>query len=249
MYFIGELVCFVQSNGGKIMTSILPIMILLLMIGIPASIMKLFSRNPHFKQWFRLILAGYLAVLLVGAVLGFFLPMKSNNISGKIVRAKVSEEYVDSYELAVKGTLDDEEYVFKQKEWSFDYQAEVLNLKTVNDLPFSAQIVVKKTAAGDGKITASFYRGRTYINQWDVTELTNPAQLSLEGTTLILENPEFLTLEFADFSNVFPVTQFTGGNWFDPGTNFSSGQDMLYLTIPKDVKIANQSALYIQHLD
>lgn len=229
------------------MTLILPILILLFLVGVPMSIMKLFSRNAFFKQWFRLILAGYGAILLVGTVLVFILPMKSN-ISGKIVQSeRPEEEYVDLYEVAMLGKLEEEKYALKQKEWSFDYKEDTLELKAEAEGQFFSQIVVERTDVSDGNIQAVFYKGRTFINNWDVTAVTKPVVLTLDGNTITLGNPEHVSLEFSDFGNPFTVAQFTEENWFEKGGNFTSSQDLLYLKIPKNLKINNPTQLYIQY--
>ncbi|WP_147534558.1 hypothetical protein [Bacillus marasmi] len=229
------------------MTFILPILIILFLVGVPMAIMKLFSRNSFFKQWFRIMLAGYLAILLVGTVLVFTLPMESN-ISGKIVQSERPEmEYVDLYEVALQGKLDDEKYALKQKEWSFDFKGDALELKAEVEGQFFTSIVVEKTDAADGKINAIFYKGKTYMNNWDVTAATKPARLILDGNTLMLGNPEHVQLEFSDFRNAFPVAQFTKERSIMQGGNFFSNQDLLYLKIPKSTKITNLTQLYIQY--
>ncbi len=64
-----------------------------------------------------------------------------------------------------------------------------------------------------------------------------------------IENQENLTLEFTQFQQAFPINQFTGKSGFSHSHNFYEGISVLYLKVPKDLKINAQSELNVQYVE
>jgi hypothetical protein len=84
----------------------------------------------------------------------------------------------------------------------------------------------------------------------EIAELANPPGLTLTGDSLTIKNSKASNLAFTQFSNPFSVSQFTGeASLFDHDTDITHGQSILYLRIPKDLELHDQSNQDIQFVE
>ncbi|WP_066069100.1 hypothetical protein [Neobacillus soli] len=198
----------------------------------------------------RWIVGGYLAVLLICAGIDMVHPFKGMADLKKVNTEKLNKESTDLYDAAVAGRIDTVDSKYIDKKWDLSFEDQKLNIAVENDEYFYTQIFVDRKNSNDDKIEAIFYKTRASANGMDITKLTHPIRLELAGNTLFLKNPKKVKLEFTTFNNVFTVNQFTGeDSLFSHHSEFSGGQSILYLRIPKDLQLIDKSNLNLEYVE
>lgn len=198
----------------------------------------------------RWIVAGYVAILLICAVVVTVNPNKDQADWKMIDIEDLEKKNQDLYNYAIAGKIDTVDSKFINEKWDLDYREQQLNIEVAAAEFLNTQIIVERKQTNDDKIEAIYYKTRTSVNGMDITNRTNPLRLELAGNTLSLMNPKKVTLEFSMFTNVFSVNQFTGeDSLFDHHSYISEGASILYLQIPKDLELMDKGDLNLQFVE
>jgi len=199
---------------------------------------------------FHWILGGYVAILLICTGVSPLLP-DSKEIKYKFISDShdLDKESTKLYEEAIEGNIDSIDNKFINKKWNLDYGGQELTIATENDELISTAIMVERKNTNDGKIEALHYKTRSTVNNMEITELENPLRIELNENTLTIMNPEKVVLKFSQFQQAFTVNQFTGEKPFSRATHFNGGTSILYLKIPKDLKLIDQSNINYQFIE
>ncbi|MFP7300289.1 hypothetical protein [Neobacillus niacini] len=192
------------------------------------------------------MLGGYVAILLICTGVSPLLPNKDVNYKTLNNNQELEKESTELYEAAIEGNIDQIDKKFVSKEWSLDYGEKELTIATVNDELISTLVLVERKTVNDGKIEAIHYKTRSGVNNMEITELEKPIQIDLNGNTLTIGNPEKVKLKFSQYQQAFTLNQFTGEKTFRRSTHFYGGTSILYLKIPKDLKLIDHSNLNYQ---
>ncbi|HEY2420123.1 MAG TPA: hypothetical protein VGI04_01825 [Neobacillus sp.] len=231
---------------------LIPILFVVGMVYFGAKLMnKTVNRNGNYSYGNRVlrIFVGYLAILLLCVVLDMVLPAKGMP-DWKVVRTiELEKESEDLYYAALEGRIDKVDHKFIVKKWSFDYHNQQLNIEVPNNEALNIQVMIEKKKTNDDKIEAVFYRTRSSMNDKDISGIAKPISLELNKDLLTLLPPQRGAVKFTEFTNAFPVKQFTGEKKFFDSTNFFDGQSILYLRIPKDLQLVDQSNLNIEFVE
>ncbi|NWQ42495.1 hypothetical protein MLOOGBEN_17470 [Bacillus sp. EB106-08-02-XG196] len=232
------------------MTFLLPFLIILIIILGIVRILRS-GRMKKVLQGSRLrwMLGGYVVILLICTGVSPLLPYKEVNY--KIINNSqdIDKESTELYEAAVKGNIDKIDNKFVSKVWSLGYEERELNITTENDELISTAVIVERKTANDGKIEALHFKTRSGVNNMEITELEKPITVELNGKTLTIMNPEKVKLKFSQFQQAFTVNQFTGEKPFRHSTRFYGGTSILYLKIPKDLKLVDNSNINYQFIE
>lgn len=198
----------------------------------------------------RWMLGGYIAILLICTGVSPLLP-DDKEVKYKIINDSrdLDKESTKLYEDAIEGNIDRIDNKFINKKWNLDYEEQELTIATENDELISTAIIVERKTTNDGKIEAIHYKTRSTVNNMEITELENPLRIELNENTLSIKNPEKVVLKFSQFQQAFTVNQFTGEKPFSRATHFYGGTSILYLKIPKDLKLIDQSNINYQFIE
>ncbi|MEH7073090.1 hypothetical protein [Neobacillus drentensis] len=233
--------------------SLLPILIILIIVIIAAKSMKKTANNQVRSmsvKWVRRIFGAYISLLLICTLV---VPFINGNGWDDLKKAPVKDlekEGIALVNAAAAGKIDSIDRKFIEKKWDFDFREQKLTVGSKNNEFISTQIFVERKKTNDQKIEAVSYKTRSSVNDLDVTQLTNPIRLKLAANTLTINNPKKAVLEFNTFNHVFSVSQFTGEpTLFAHHSSFSKGQSILYLRIPKDLKLINKPDVNIQFVE
>lgn len=192
--------------------------------------------SSSYVKRIRMILASYLAILLVCAGVDAVLPAKGRHAVNKVDAQEVTQESDDLYNTAVNGGIDKIDQKFLVKKWNFDYQGDMLKVDSTSSEFYSLYVVVDRKTESDGKIEASYFRSRASMNDMEITSLIKSPNVKLEGGVLNIIPPVKSKITYYQFANVFSIKQFTGEK-YQTFSNFNDGQMILYLQIPKNLKI------------
>jgi hypothetical protein len=188
------------------------------------------------------LISGYAVILLISAVLAPFLPANEVTLKPIDKSKEILERGHLLYEAAIEGKIEQVDRRHINKTWSFDYHGQQLSLSTGNADFISSQVFVERKAENDGRIEVTYYKTSSYINGMDISEIENPMRLELADETLMLMDPKKTVLEFYQFEKAFPTAQFTNEGWqVGHHTSFSEGQSILYIKVPKELKLIGQS--------
>jgi hypothetical protein len=197
----------------------------------------------------RWMLGGYVTILLICTGVSPLLPDKEVTYKTINNSQELDKESTELYEAAFEGNIDRIDNKFINKKWSLGYEEQELTIATENDELISTAVIVERKTTNDGKIEALHYKTRSGVNNMEITELENPLRIELNGNTLTIMNPEKVKLKFSQFQQAFTVNQFTGEKPFRHATHFYGGTSILYLKIPKDLKLNDQSHINYQFIE
>ena len=229
--------------------AVIPLLIILIIIIAIVRLWKSTGRkNTFFGKRIRWIFGGYLAILVICAGLSPLLPT-DEKIYKAIDVNDLDHEGTELYEAALAGNIDKVDSNYIKKTWNLDYQDEQLAITTPNEEFIETSIIIERKTVNDGEIEAVYYKSGSSVNGMDISDLEKPLRMKIEKNTMRIENPEKLTLEFTQFQQAFPINQFTGKGGFSHSHNFYEGASILYLKVPKDLKINAPSELNVQYVE
>lgn len=232
------------------MTFLLPFLIIFIIILGIVRILKS-GRMKKVLQGSRLrwMLGGYVAILLICTGVSPLLP--DEEVTYKIINNSqdIDKESTELYEAAIEGNIDKIDNKYINKRWTLGYEEQELNIATENDELISTAVMVERKTVNDGKIEALHFKTRSGVNNMEITELEKPIRIELNENTLTIKNPEKVKLKFSQFQQAFTVNQFTGEKPFRHATHFYGGTSILYLKIPKDLKLVDKSNLNYQFIE
>ncbi|MFF2446972.1 hypothetical protein ACFVSW_07695 [Neobacillus sp. NPDC058068] len=239
------------------MTAILlPLLIAIVFIGISVvaamGVNRKVNKTGRFSYSKRVywIFSSYVVILLAGMVFASVHPSIIIDGWKKASGEDFDREGLELYDAAVEGKIDQVDSKFLRKKWDFNLQDKKLNLVVQNDEYLNTSIIVERKNTNDGKLDAVFYQTGSSVNGMDISELANPPGLKLAGDQLIIMKPKEGKFEYSEFANVFSISQFTGeASLFEHHSDFTGGQSILYLRIPKDLELHDQSNQDIQFVE
>ncbi|OIK16517.1 hypothetical protein BIV60_04405 [Bacillus sp. MUM 116] len=203
----------------------------------------------NFKRRVYWILGSYITVLLISFFIDVANPVTGMMADRKIVKDKdLDQENSELYVAALEGKIAESGNQFVVKKWAFDYQGRNLEIKSENEGFFNARVVVERKKDNDGKIEATYYQTRSSIDHREITEKKRPIRIQLYENTLMLGEQDRVELKFSQFENAFTVNQFTGSGWFKHESSFYESQGILYLKIPKDLKLNTQTEFDLEYV-
>lgn len=195
------------------------------------------------------IFTGYVAILAICLVLNIVYPGKGAADLKPANDKEFDRISSELYESASSGRIDKVDRSLLQQEWTFEYQEPQLDFQ-VNELEtLNISVFVERKATNDGKIEAGFYRNSFIMNDTEIRDMVEPPRLKQEDEQLIFAKPINNKLKFSQFGSVFPVKQFTGESTFGHGSSFSGGPNILYLKIPKSLKLTHEPDLNIEFVN
>lgn len=211
-------------------------------------LMRYIGRKMHYKK-LRWIFGGYIAILLVSLAVINILPegdFLKEETAKQNDQWMTDREYQDFYNAAGEGRLDQIKSAHKNKEWSFEYTGEQLNIVTVTEQRenFDIRVVVKNKDIDDNIIEAASYVGKSIMNGIEYTDKIKPPEVVLEGNQLNIIKPGRLEIKLAGFYRDLTIRQFFPGsrdnNSLRGSVNVSRTAPpppVLYIQVPKDVKV------------
>jgi hypothetical protein len=237
--------------GGTAMNLLLPLLITFIIVSIFIVLIVRITKGKAkyiYGKRIHWILGGYVTILLICFILDTLNPSKEMADLKRLHGKDLMKENTQLYNAAVEGKIDKVGDKYIDKKWNFNFNGEKLNLVAENGGSFDTQIVVERKKTNDGKIDAAYYKARSSINDMEITNMTYPIGVKLMGDTLMLANQKEVKIKFSQFENVFSIKQFSGENWFSHHSDFTEGQSVLYLRIPKNLELINQSEINLEIL-
>ncbi|MBS4174411.1 hypothetical protein [Bacillus sp. FJAT-49736] len=230
-----------------IAAAFLPIIIVILFIlGITVFFMRKRGKsfNSNKVKW---TFIGYVVILVISVVFNeIFLVDKTNGKSLSPREMDMMSQRL--FTNAIHGNLTKSENKFIAKKWEFPYSDNKLHLKVAREANQGGLIVIDRKLENDGKVEAVFYQTPVGVGTEEITSKLKPVQLDLAGNTLTLIEPNSLKFSFSKSKNEFTITQFNGEKWADQSPQSYLGQRLLYIKIPHDVNIVDESNLNIQYV-
>jgi hypothetical protein len=234
------------------MLSFVPIVIVVIMvIAITSLLVNLTKRSSKVLlsgSRIRWMFVGYLSILLICSGLSPLLP-KGEITYQKVDADQLERDSTELYEAAIQGKIENVDSKYMVKTRNFDYPEKQLNIEVDNEDFLSTSIFVERKTINDGKIEALHYQTGSGLNDMAISDLMQPLGINIDKNTLRLENPEKIKLEFSQFQQAFPISQFTGKGDFGDTNNFIDGTSILYLKIPKDLELNTTNEIALEYVE
>ncbi|MEH7275707.1 hypothetical protein [Neobacillus vireti] len=231
------------------MVSIIPLLIILIIIIAIVRMSKSSGRNNYFfGKPIRWLFGGYLAILVICAGLSPLLP-EDEKIDKAIDVNNLDRAGIELYETALAGNIDKVDSNYIKKTWNLEYQNQQLAIIAPNEEYIETSIIVKRKTVNDGGIDAVYLKSESSVNGMDISDLEKPLQIKIEKNEMRIQNPERLELKFTQFQQPFVINQFTGKSTFSHSNNIYEGTSVLYLKVPKDLKINAATELNVQYVE
>jgi hypothetical protein len=226
--------------------ALVPFLVILLIIVLVVGAVKKSINKKIYNHVVPKVFVGYFAVLLICLVLDIFHPLEKGTFQQSYNNSKKLEmERVELLDAAEVGKFNEINPKMLKAEWDAEYDDKQLNLAVQNGDDFNVFVVVKRKEINDGKIEAKYYKSSSSLDSYKINQI----EIELSGDTLFLIKPEPVKINFSQFENPFTVNQFTGDRWFQRDTNFVHGQNVIYLQIPKNIQLVDQSNINFQYVN
>lgn len=169
--------------------------------------------------------------------------------------AEIEDGRVEYYKKLEKGQIHQLDHLLKLSSFEYDEPTLTLNFSSMEH---PHHVYIDKKASNDGNIEARVFAYGVYINGLDFSDQLQPPTFSLHENTLLMGRtlsegsfpPDFSEMYDINVSIVkdeFTMTQFSEGlQFFNP---IIHGDIVVYLTLPKDINIVNESELHLQFVE
>ncbi len=220
------------------------IIIFLIIIAIGGILYWLNSRLKHFfkikiTHWLILM---YTFVLLATSVAAPFVSTKTAEFTAQEPQEEAETVGYELTEMVKSRQLEkiDEKYI--SAEYLFE-GVEQETLQLTSNLENWTHIYVDKKEVNDGKIEAVIYQQPLIIDGADFSEVLEPYEIELEGDKLTIRAKQ-KALNMAVMHSPFPVRQLTNVNMMHHSS--IGGDQLIYLKIPRDLKLKTDDNLYLR---
>jgi hypothetical protein len=234
------------------MIGIYSVLFLAILIGIVYLVSTLINKVVNKKGKYSYskrvikIFCVYLAIMLICLALDLINPGKGLSDWKTVSTKNLDKENSVVYNAASKGEIDKIDPAFLVEKWKFTYHERQLPISSEDEALSNSNIFVERKNTNDGEIDALYYHTRLSMNQLDLTKYFKPLQLELTDGQLRIMKPQQRELKFSELANVFSVNQFTGVNSFSHHSEFHDGVSILYLRIPKELQLTDESGQPVQ---
>lgn len=194
----------------------------------------------------RVILLGYVGLLILLAGASLLLPM--NNTSIKMLSEEEVEQSMKLQDQVIseayRGTFEEENGLDVIEKWTLPLTSDELGITPIND--YSIQVFIEKSSEVGEEIQITHYAGKTIVDGMDLTEKRDKVRIEMQGNELEIKNPSHVSVKLAELSTGFPFQQFSSEKveWFQSNSYGNIGMDVLYIKAPIGLKIEGQ-ALYV----
>lgn len=204
-------------------------------------------KKSSYGKKVRWIFGAYIIILLIAAALSTFIPEKEMNNGKKADMNRLTKQEDELNTAASAGKIGKYDSKFLRKSWNFTYSDHQLTLAAPNDQSTDILIVAERKSSNDGKIEASFYKTGIALDDREITWPVAPPLVELAGNRMNIKE-KLTKIIYTVFTNSFPIRQFTGESNFSHGSSFDDGASILYLRIPKDLRLNPQENLNLEYV-
>lgn len=191
------------------------------------------------------LLGGYITILVVCGIVSGFMPQGTEFPMGK--SSVKDNSFYNIYALANEGKINEVHPSFIQDKWEKNYTSMQLHVELQGADFANTTIFVQDKKVNDHKIEGTLYQGSAVVGNLDVSRLVSPLRVAWSDHTLILI-PVKKNITLRLFKKDFPVIQFTKSGGIAADQTSSFGQQILYLRVPKGLKILPDKKLDVVHL-
>lgn len=244
---------------GAIFLFIILLLIILLMFWA-------FSRTTTSKpfvseQKVKVIFLTYVGILLISTIVYTVLPKEyySLEIDGnnyeidkrELEMGSIVKDEPDIYDAVMRDALDETEGIMKKETWEFPYDGNML-IVTENE-NFGTTIFLEEKETTDDQIEVAYYMTKPTVDGIDLSEQIKIPQIRLIEEQLQIYHPKRLEIKFHRFEKEAVIGQFFGEPWYDHFGYYNvitTGQHMLYVKVPKSLKIKDDNVyiVYVSEL-
>ncbi|MGG4267701.1 hypothetical protein [Peribacillus simplex] len=225
-----------------VMTTILPLAILILIFGVFIFMGRLSKKFVTLKvtHWLLFI---YIGVLLLGTAFVPFIIDGSMSQKGMGKVADTDRESNDLYSKLNKGEFDQIDAKYLMKESNFRNQQNK-TIKVESSDGDDSQIFVERKTNNDDTIEA-FIFGGLIIDGYDFSKKLKPYHLELMEDTLTI-NLQQQDINLVITKANFPIRQFTGESIIN--SSISTDQ-FVYLRIPHNLKLKADDHVFLEFIE
>ncbi|WP_042348437.1 hypothetical protein [Bacillus massiliigorillae] len=231
-----------------LLNSILPIVILLIFALLFRYLVQYLRRNNNvFSKKLMWFLSGYLLLLIIATFISIFIPKHELTKHKEAFESKVAKEISQFKNDLLQGNLQQIDSNLIKSSYEFEWKENVLQIQEIQNQFLEMPIYIEEKERNDHLIEAMMYTSKHYYQDIDITDEIKPIEMELRDNTL------FITLvrseiKLSKMTAGFPIRQFTGESVFNDH-NDSIGQSVIYIKVPKGVKIENEDNFNITYVE
>ncbi|MGM0834589.1 MAG: hypothetical protein ACQEV7_00415 [Bacillota bacterium] len=206
-----------------------------------------FVKKPYFtKSSTRSmkLLAGYVALLLVGTALFYLLPNKKYQTVDSIPVADESletlfEDLLEKREVDQKHVRSESSYSIEEKELQL----------AITSPDYYISIIVERDSRLKNRVETTMYASYLTVNDFDLSKEVPTPTVKLQNGTLTIMQPAMLEIELKMIKKEFVYSQFTNESWLeDNGFGSTHSGPILYLKVPQDLEIKAQEGIFYEEV-
>ncbi|OAS83984.1 MULTISPECIES: hypothetical protein [Metabacillus] len=230
-----------------ILTSIIPIVLLLLIIVAIYKMVNVIKKVPFLQKLNLKWMLSIYGVLLLVAV-GLFYVLPNERPSNKIVDNQDELVKVENARRLLTMAASEGKQISKENiegveiknHWDFTYEEKQLDVTILDDQLGTLFTLVERKNVNDKRVEVMQYHTRTIIENLDITDDIPPLTLELVEGELTIRNTHSVDIHFGKFDKEFTITQFTEEKGIEDSfidEDHIWGENVLYIRVPKDVNV------------
>ncbi|MEB6549968.1 hypothetical protein MXL46_12810 [Heyndrickxia sporothermodurans] len=212
--------------------------------------------QKHKKQRFYLsnkrifwMVISYMLILILAAGIYAFIPQKQIPVKEHVGEDGYNMIADQLYNAAVNGEIEKIDPSFATNKWEKKFQEKQLNITTTNPDKLNTTVVVERKKTNDRRIEGVYYKTTSNIDGIDITDKIPLDHLKWSKDTLFLVPAEPIKFSYLLFDKDATLRQFTKEPSIrDGGFDSDFGSNILYLRIPKSLKIIESEEIGIQYV-
>lgn len=185
----------------------------------------------------------YIGVLILATALVPFVKTSAPNFTG-MKQEDIDQAMSEFYQYLMKGKIDriDDNHLIEEIMFE-DFQSQTLRIESKSE--FVNTVYVERMDRADAKIKAFIYSPGIIVDGVDLSEKLVPYKLQLADETLKIISPQ-QHIQISIQKPSFPLRPLTGETLLN--SSFISGDQAIYLQIPKDLQIIADNNTYIEYV-
>ncbi len=220
-------------------------------IGVVVGLKKLGGKHPFTFMTKQRLLYSYLAIIvLISFLLMMFILPKIE------MKAVASGTSPDIFLMVLDGSKQEElpkQYIKDEWTWVVDSKTVGLDVSSMEDNSFYSNIVVEQREDDDPSVNVTLYETPTLVGNIDISDKIPLNDIGVNNGNIVLDyEQEMVEVKFYSIANDVVYSQFSNENkhdWQHDIFNFNAGEQLLYISVPKDITVESQVEDYIYYVE
>ncbi|AST90380.1 MULTISPECIES: hypothetical protein [Sutcliffiella] len=204
------------------------------------------SKRPYYA------LAVYFTILVISIPV-YAMFTSSDDQYEMVEKRTVAIENQELEELLINGLIEKIPQERIISNWNVDYPYDSIVITSSTYDGYNLSIFIERTEANDEKLEVYYVRGTSMLDGVDISSHQNPIYVGINERQMTVEMPVPISININKISFPFSFQQIgnerTEDEWYWWNSHSEVPNHLLYLKVPKGIKITNETPFMIDYVN